>query len=242
MSDKVALVTGASRGIGKAIAIKLSAAGYKLAIHYRSNKESAEALSSEIPGSMTFCADLGKEDECIALAKAVKAEMGQINVLVNNAGMSVDQVLTFAKPADFSRLLDVNLKSVFNLSKACSRFMIRQKSGSIINITSVVGHTGNAGQSMYAATKGAITAFTKSISADLAPFGIRANCVAPGFIATDMTDALGEEVKEKILEKVPLKRLGQPEDIANAVEFLASDCSSYCTGSTLHVNGGMFTN
>ena len=242
MSDKVALVTGASRGIGKAIAIKLAASGYKLAIHYRSNKESAEALSSEIPGSMTFCADLGKEDECVALAKAVKAEMGQINVLVNNAGMSVDQVLTFAKPADFSRLLDVNLKSVFNLSKACSRFMIRQKSGSIINITSVVGHTGNAGQSMYAATKGAITAVTKSISADLAPFGIRANCVAPGFIETDMTDALGEEVKEKIMDKVPLKRLGQPEDIANAVEFLASDSSSYCTGSTLHVNGGMFTN
>ena len=242
MSDKVALVTGASRGIGKSIAMQLGNAGYKVAIHYRSNKESAEALAEEIPGSKTFCADLGNEDECTSLAKQVKAEMGQINVLVNNAGMSIDQVLTFAKPADFSRLLDVNLKSVFNLSKACSRFMIRQKSGSIINITSVVGHTGNAGQSMYSATKGAITAFTKSIAADLAPFGIRANCVAPGFIETDMTGALEDEVQDKILAKVPMKRLGQPKDVANAVEFLASDKSSYCTGSTIHVNGGMYTN
>ena len=242
MSDKVALVTGASRGIGKAIARNLATAGYKVAIHYRSNKDSAEALSKEIADSKIFCADLGNEDECVSLAKSVKAEMGRIDVLVNNAGMSIDQVLTFAKPTDFSRLLDVNLKSVFNLSKASSRFMIRQKTGSIINITSVVGHTGNAGQSMYAATKGAITAFTKSIAADLAPFGIRANCIAPGFIETDMTDALDDEVKEKIMEKVPLKRLGQAEDIANAVEFLASDKSAYCTGSTLHVNGGMYTN
>lgn len=242
MTEKVALVTGASRGIGKAIALKLGQEGYRVAIHYRSNKESAEALSREIKNSQIFCADLGIEEECISLAKSVKSEMGQIDVLVNNAGMSTDQVLTFAKPTDFSRLIDVNLKSVFNLSKACSRFMIRQKNGSIINITSVVGHTGNAGQSMYSATKGAITAFTKSISADLAPFGIRANCVAPGFIETDMTSALDEQVQSKILEKVPLKRLGQPEDVANAVEFLASDKSAYCTGSTLHVNGGMFTN
>ena len=127
MSDKVALVTGASRGIGKAIAIELGRNGFQVAIHYRSNKESAEALSREIKGSKIFCADLGIEEECVSLAKAVKADMGRIDVLVNNAGMSIDQVLTFAKPADFSRLIDVNLKSVFNLSKACSRFMIRQK-------------------------------------------------------------------------------------------------------------------
>ena len=167
--------------------------------------------------------------------------MGRIDVLVNNAGMSIDQVLTFAKPKDFYQLIDVNLKPVFLLSKAVTKVMIKQKSGRIINMSSVVGHTGNAGQSMYAATKGAITSFTQSISADLAPFGILANCVAPGFIGTDMTDALPDEAKEAIMAKIPLKKLGDPMDVANAVAFLCSDKSSYITGTTLHVNGGMFT-
>jgi 3-oxoacyl-[acyl-carrier protein] reductase len=172
----------------------------------------------------------------------VKEAFGRIDVLVNNAGMSIDQLITFAKPSDFDQILDVNLKSVFNLTKSVSKHMIKQKSGRIINLTSVVGHTGNAGQSMYAASKGAITAFTKSIAADLAGFGILANCVAPGFIKTDMTDALPNEAKEAILGKVPLKRLGSPDEVAACVCFLASDGASYITGSTLHVNGGMYTN
>ncbi|RZA17296.1 MAG: SDR family oxidoreductase, partial [Proteobacteria bacterium] len=178
---------------------------------------------------------------CTQLAKSVKEAFGRIDVLVNNAGMSIDQLITFAKPGDFDQILNVNLKSVFNLTKAVSRFMIKQKSGSIINLTSVVGHTGNGGQSMYAASKGAITAFTKSIAVDLAGFGIRANCVAPGFIKTDMTESLSDEVKDAISAKIPLKRLGSAEEVANCVAFLASSEASYITGSTLHVNGGMYT-
>lgn len=241
MEQKVALVTGASRGIGKAIAQSLSQKGYLVAIHYRSQESKAQELAEAIPGSKIFQADLGSEESCAQLAKNVKEAFGRIDVLVNNAGMSIDQLITFAKPQDFDQILNVNLKSVFNLTKAVSRFMIKQKAGSIINLTSVVGHTGNGGQSMYAASKGAITAFTKSIAVDLAGFGIRANCVAPGFIKTDMTDALGDDVKEAISAKIPLKRLGTGEEVANCVAFLASPEASYITGSTLHVNGGMYT-
>ncbi|RZA26068.1 MAG: beta-ketoacyl-ACP reductase [Proteobacteria bacterium] len=241
MEQKVALVTGASRGIGKAIAQSLSQKGYLVAIHYRSQESKAQELAESVPGSRIFQADLGSEESCTQLAKSVKEAFGRIDVLVNNAGMSIDQLITFAKPGDFDQILNVNLKSVFNLTKAVSRFMIKQKSGSIINLTSVVGHTGNGGQSMYAASKGAITAFTKSIAVDLAGFGIRANCVAPGFIKTDMTESLSDEVKGAISAKIPLKRLGSAEEVANCVAFLASSEASYITGSTLHVNGGMYT-
>lgn len=241
MEQKVALVTGASRGIGKAIAQSLGQKGYLVAIHFRSQESQAQELAQSIKGAKIFQADLGNEESCAQLAKNVKEAFGRIDVLVNNAGMSVDQLITFAKPADFDQILNVNLKSVFNLTKAVSRFMIKQKGGSIINLTSVVGHTGNGGQSMYAASKGAITAFTKSIAVDLASFGIRANCVAPGFIKTDMTDSLADEVKEGIFAKIPLKRLGNPEEVAHCVGFLASSEASYITGSTIHVNGGMYT-
>lgn len=176
------------------------------------------------------------------LVKKVSQELGPISVLVNNAGVAIDQIITFAKPEDFDILLSTNLRPVFLLSKYVTKGMIKLKGGRIINIASVVGYTGNAGQSMYAATKGAISAFTKSIAQELAPFGILANCVAPGFIATDMTEGLPETAKAAIMTKIPLKRLGSPEDIASAVAFLASDGASYITGSTIHVNGGMFTN
>ncbi|MFY7929131.1 MAG: beta-ketoacyl-ACP reductase [Oligoflexus sp.] len=242
MEQKVALITGASRGIGKACAQALAQEGFLVAIHYRSQEAAAREVAVGIPGAKIFQADLSQEDSCKELAKNVKEAFGRIDVLINNAGMSIDQLITFAKPSEFDQILDVNLKSVFNLTKAVSRVMIKQKSGRIINVTSVVGHTGNAGQSMYAASKGAITAFTKSIAADLASFGILANCVAPGFIKTDMTDALPAEAQEGILSKVPLKRLGSPEEVASCVRFLASEGSSYITGSTLHVNGGMYTN
>ncbi len=242
MEQKVALITGASRGIGKACAQALAQQGFKVAIHYRSQEQQARDVAAALPGAKIFQADLGHEDQCKELVKQVKEAFGRLDVLVNNAGMSVDQLITFAKPSEFDQVLDVNLKSTFNLSKAASRVMIKQKSGCIINMSSVVGYMGNAGQSMYAASKGAITAFTKSIAADLASFGIRANCVAPGFIKTDMTDELPAEAQAAILNKVPLNRLGTPEEVAACVVFLASDGASYITGSTIHVNGGMYPN
>jgi 3-oxoacyl-[acyl-carrier protein] reductase len=239
---KVALVTGASKGIGAACAEKLGKAGFRVAIHYRGSEASAQKLAESIPGSKIFQADLSQPDQCQNLIKAVNSELGPIHTLVNNAGISIDQIITFAKPEDFDTLLATNLKPVFLLSKLATKGMIRQKSGRIINIASVVGYTGNGGQSMYAATKGAITAFTKSIAMDLASFGILANCVAPGFILTDMTQALPDAAKEAALGKIPVKRFGLPEDVAYAVEFLASERAKYITGSTIHVNGGMFTN
>ncbi len=242
MDKKVALVTGASRGIGKACAQALAREGFLVAIHYRSQEAQAQEVAAGIPGSKIFQADLSQEESCKELAKQVKDTFGRIDVLVNNAGMSIDQLITFAKPTEFDQILDVNLKSVFNLTKAVSRVMIKQKAGRIINLSSVVGHTGNAGQSMYAASKGAITAFTKSIAADLASFGILANCVAPGFIKTDMTDAIPAEAQSAIMGKIPLQRLGTPEEVAACVSFLSSEGAAYITGSTLHVNGGMYTN
>ncbi len=242
MDKKVALVTGASRGIGKACAQALAREGFLVAIHYRSQEAQAQEVAAGIPGSKIFQADLSQEESCKELVKQVKDAFGRIDILVNNAGMSIDQLITFAKPSEFDQILDVNLKSVFNLTKAVSRVMIKQKAGRIINLSSVVGHTGNAGQSMYAASKGAITAFTKSIAADLASFGILANCVAPGFIKTDMTDALPAEAQSAIMGKIPLQRLGTAEEVAACVSFLSSEGASYVTGSTLHVNGGMYTN
>jgi len=240
MSDKVALVTGASRGIGRACAKALAEHGFRVAIHYRSQEEKARELAESLPESKIFHADLANEEDCKQLVKAVKEAMGRIDVLVNNAGVSIDQIITFAKPQELEQVMDTNFKSVFHLSKAVSRIMIKQKTGNIINLTSVVGHTGNAGQSMYAASKGAVTAFTKSIAADLANFGINVNCVAPGFIDTEMTTTLSDEVKVQISNKIPLKRLGTADEVAGVVAFLASDAATYITGSTIHVNGGMF--
>ena len=243
MTQQVALVTGGSRGIGAACAIALGRAGYKVAVHYRSDEDAARQVVSEIGEgqAIAYRFDLTREGACADLVKAVKTELGSLDVLVNNAGLSIDQILPLAKPSDFDLLLNTNLKPVFLLAKAASRVMIKQKSGRIINITSVVGHTGNPGQSMYAATKAAITAFTQSIAQELGAAGILANCVAPGFIETDMTKDLRAEVKQMILSRIPLKRLGRVDEVAAAVDFLASAKASYITGTTLHVNGGMFT-
>lgn len=238
---KVALVTGSSRGIGAAIAKTLTRDGFQVAIQYRSGQKEAEVLASELPGSKIFYCDLADTQSCLDLAKKVAADMGPIAVLVNNAGMTADQILAFAKPEDFDRLMATNLKPVFLLSKTISRQMMRLKWGRIINITSVVGHCGNPGQSLYTATKGAITAFTKTIAMELAPVGILCNCVAPGFIETEMTAQLPETTKEAIFAKIPLKRFGAVHEVSEAVSFLASEKSSYITGSTLHVNGGMYT-
>ncbi|MBI2601519.1 MAG: beta-ketoacyl-ACP reductase [Deltaproteobacteria bacterium] len=239
--QRVALVTGASRGIGAACAQLLGAEGFRVALHFGRNEEQARKVSETIGDAHLFPCDLASEEACQKLVTDVKNHFGRIDLLVNNAGISVDQLVTFAKPEDFDHMIHVNLKSVFLLSKFASRHMIKQKSGSIINITSVVGFTGNAGQSIYAATKAAIAGFTKSIACDLASFGIRCNCVAPGFIETDMTAALPPDVREEILRKVPLKRLGTTQEVAQVVAFLASDKASYITGSTVHVNGGLYT-
>lgn len=242
MSQKVALVTGASRGIGAACALALGQAGFKVALHYRGSEDAVRAVAAQLPDGCTkaFRFDLTETGACQELIKAVKDEMGGLDVLVNNAGVAIDQILAFAKSEDFDTLIATNLKPVFLLSKFAAKQMLRQRAGRIINISSVVGHTGNAGQSMYASTKAAITGFTKSIAQELASAGILCNCVAPGFIETDMTNALSPDQKTAILARVPLKRLGRPEDIGNAVAFLASDQASYITGTTLHVNGGMY--
>lgn len=240
--DKVALVTGASRGIGAACAVALGEAGFKVAVHYRGSEDKAHGICARIPGARPFQADLSDPRACQDLVKTVASEMGGLHVLVNNAGVAIDQILPMAKPDDFDTLINTNLKSVFLLSKFAARPMIRQKWGRIINLASVVGFTGNPGQSMYAATKAGIVGFTKSIAAEMAPYGILANCVAPGFIETDMTAALPDQVKEAMLAKIPMKRFGAVEDIAGAVQFLASDKAAYITGSTIHVNGGLFTN
>lgn len=241
MSEIVALVTGGSRGIGAACAIKLGKMGFRVAVHYRGNAERAQAVCQEVPGSKAFGFDLSEEGAAEELIKAVKADLGAPGVLVNNAGIAIDQILPMAKLSDFDQLIATNLRPVFILSKLAAKDMMRKKEGRIINLSSVVGYTGNMGQSMYAATKGAITSFTKSIAQDLGRFGILANCVAPGFISTDMTDALPQEAREAILSKIPLGRLGRTDEIADAVGFLASPLASYITGTTIHVNGGMFT-
>jgi 3-oxoacyl-[acyl-carrier protein] reductase len=242
MTQKVALVTGASRGIGAACAVALGRSGFRVAIHYRGQEDKARQLSEEIPGSLCLKFDLTDPAACQELVKVVSSELGTIDVLVNNAGMSIDQILPFAKPEDFDKLIATNLRPVFLLSKLVAKSMMKKRSGRIINITSVVGFTGNGGQSMYAATKAGIVGFTKSIAVDLAPFGILANCVAPGFIETDMTNSLPDAAKDAILGRIPLKRMGTPEEIAGAVSFLASDAATYVTGSTIHVNGGMYPN
>lgn len=240
MSQKVAIITGAARGIGAACAKKLSEENYRVVLHYRSSHAEVKKLSETIENSYPIQADLSDERACLELIDKVKKDLGQIDVLVNNAGMKKDQILAFAKPADFDELMSTNLKPVFLLSKYTAKAMLRKRSGSIVNITSVVGHLGNAGQSIYTATKGAVTALTKSMAQELAAAGIRCNCVAPGFIETAMTESLPQEVKDSILAKIPQKKFGSPKDIAEAVAFLCSDAASYITGTSLHVNGGMY--
>ena len=242
MDSRVALVTGGSRGIGASCARLLHGAGFAVALHYRRDQQLAERICAELAGSIPFQADLADDGAAEALVKRVKTQLGGIDVLVNNAGMVRDQLLPFAKLEDFDRIMKVNLRSLVALSKFASKGMIRNRWGRIISISSVLGHTGNFGQSIYAASKGAITAFTKSIAQDLAQFNILCNCVAPGFIVSDMTEGLNDDVKQQISDRIALRRFGQPVDVARAVAFLASDNASYITASTIHVNGGLFSN
>lgn len=234
----IALVTGGAGGIGAACCRELANAGYRVGIHYRSSDLSAKKLNEELPGSFLIKADLSTEEGVDHIYDELKS-LGGIDVLVNNAGMTKDAPLMRAKLTDFDQVVSVNMRSTWFLTKRLSRMMARKSQGRIINISSVVGSTGNAGQTVYAMTKAAINSFTKSCSLELAHYGILVNSIAPGFIETPMTESLPEEEKEKILEKIPLGKMGKPEDIASMVRFLALE-GNYCTGNTFHVNGGMY--
>ncbi|MFC4103649.1 3-oxoacyl-[acyl-carrier-protein] reductase [Paenibacillus xanthanilyticus] len=244
LTGKTALVTGASRGIGRAIAIALAEAGADVAINYAGSEaaaaETAKAVEALGRRSLLIQANVGKASEFEAMVKQVVDTFGAIDILVNNAGITRDNLIMRMKEEEFDEVIETNLKGVFNGIKAVTRPMMKQRSGRIINISSVVGALGNPGQANYVAAKAGVIGLTKSTARELASRGITVNCVAPGFIQTDMTDKLPEEARAKLSEGIPLARLGQPEDIANAVRFLASEAASYMTGQTIHVDGGMY--
>jgi 3-oxoacyl-[acyl-carrier protein] reductase len=243
LSGKVALVTGAGRGIGRAIALKLSELGAKVVINYRSSSKEAEELVSEIKSrngeAEAVQGDVSLFEDAERVINFAVEKYGRLDILVNNAGITKDTLLLRMKEEDFSKVIDTNLKGVFNCTKHAGAIMLKQKSGKIINISSVIGLIGNAGQANYAAAKAGIIGFTKSIAKELGTRGITVNAIAPGFITTDMTEVLSDKIKEKLLENVPLKRLGSPEDVANLAAFLASDNASYITGQVINVDGGM---
>ncbi|WP_436860677.1 3-oxoacyl-[acyl-carrier-protein] reductase [Staphylococcus caeli] len=240
---KSALVTGASRGIGRSIAIQLAEEGYNVAVNYAGNKEKAEAVVEEIKAkgveSFAIQANVADGDEVKAMIKEVVSQFGSVDVLVNNAGITRDNLLMRMKEQEWDDVIDTNLKGVFNCIQKVTPQMLRQKSGSIINLSSVVGAVGNPGQANYVATKAGVIGLTKSVAKELASRNITVNAVAPGFIVSDMTDALSDELKDKMLEQIPLAKFGEDADIANTVAFLASEKAKYITGQTIHVNGGM---
>ncbi len=242
---KTVLVTGASRGIGRAIAVGFGRAGAKVALNYAGNEAAAkEALElvqkAGAAAAKLFRFDVADPVACNGAVDTVVAEMGGLNVLVNNAGIAVDQLVMRVKDEDWNRQLAVNLTGAFNLVRAVTRPMMKAKSGAIVNLTSVVGEMGNAGQAAYASTKAGLIGLTKSVARELASRNIRVNAVAPGYIDTDMTAGLPEAAKQKMTEMIPLARLGTAEDVASAVLWLASDQVSYVTGEVLRVNGGMY--
>ena len=245
LKGKTAIVTGATRGIGKGVAFKLAEQGANIAFTYVSSAEKALALENELQAFgvkvKSYKSDASLMKDAEELIKNVLDNFESIDVLVNNAGITKDNLLMRMSEEDFDRILEVNLKSIFNMTKAVQRTMLKQRSGSIVNMTSVVGVKGNAGQSNYAASKAGVIGFTKSIALELGSRNIRCNAIAPGFIETEMTEKLDEEVITNWRNSIPLKRGGTPEDVANTTLFLASDLSSYITGQTLHVCGGMLT-
>lgn len=245
LENKSAIVTGATRGIGRGIAVEFAKQGANVAFTFSASLEAAKALEEELrsygvkaQGYQSNAADFDAAQE---LAKEVNSAFGAIDILVNNAGITRDNLLMRISEEDFDKVIEINLKSVFNLTKAVIRPMMKQRAGSIINMSSVVGLKGNAGQANYAASKAGIIGFSKSIALELGSRNVRSNVIAPGFIETEMTAKLDEKVVQSWRDGIPLKRGGKPEDIANACVFLASDLSSYITGQTLSVDGGMLT-
>ncbi|MBB1553465.1 MAG: 3-oxoacyl-[acyl-carrier-protein] reductase [Clostridiales bacterium] len=241
--SKVAFITGATRGIGRAIALELAKEGYNIALNYRTENEALETLKKEISELGVECypvqGDVSKAEDSERMTKEIIEYFEQIDVLVNNAGITKDKLIQRMKEEEFTDVINVNLVGTFNITKNVIKYMTKKRYGKIINISSVVGISGNAGQSNYAASKAGIIGFTKSIAKELASRNITANAVAPGFIQTDMTNVLKDEVKEAIEGTIPLKRLGTAEDVAKVVKFLASDDSNYITGQVINVDGGM---
>jgi len=245
LEGKVALVTGASRGIGRAIAIELAKQGAKVAFTYLSSVEKGQALEAELTALGTqakgYRSDASKYDEAEKLVADVLADLGALDVVVNNAGITQDGLLMRMTEEQWDKVIEVNLKSVFNLTKAATKPMMKARSGSIINLSSVVGVRGNAGQANYAASKAGIIGFSKSVAIELGSRNIRCNVIAPGFIETEMTGHLDEKVVAEWAAAIPMKRAGKAEEIASVVTFLASDMSSYISGQVLEVNGAMNT-
>ena len=243
--SKVAFITGATRGIGKQIALTLAKEGYDIALNYRSENDGVENTAKEIENENVKCfavkCDISNFEACEEAVKKIIAEFGQIDVLVNNAGITKDMLLMRMKKEDFESVIDVNLVGTFNVTKNVVNHMMKARSGRIINISSVVGISGNAGQANYSASKAGIIGFTKSLAKELGSRNILVNAVAPGFIETAMTDVLKDEIKEEIVKSIPLKRIGKTQDVANVVKFLASEDSSYITGQVIHIDGGMLT-
>jgi 3-oxoacyl-[acyl-carrier protein] reductase len=243
LEDKVAVVTGASRGIGRAIAERLAAEGAKVVVNHRASAEQAqevvEAIQANGGEAVAMQADVSDFQQAHEMVQAIQKQFGRIDILVNNAGTTRDTLLMMMKEADWDLVIDTNLKSVFNCCKAAVRGMVRRRSGRIINITSVAGLAGNPGQTNYASSKAGVIGFTKSLAKEVGSRSITVNAIAPGFIPTVLTDVLPDELKQAAIEHTPLGRFGQPEEIAAAVAFFASDEASFITGQTLSVDGGL---
>lgn len=243
LSNRVAIVTGASRGIGRAIALAMARAGADIIVNYASNDGAAAEVADLIKAAgrkaLLFKADVADPQEADNLIKAAKAEFGRIDILVNNAGINRDSLIIKMKDEDWDAVLSVNLKGAFNCARSAIREMVKNQYGRIINISSVVGLTGNVGQANYAAAKAGLLGMTRALAKELSSRNITVNAVAPGFINTDMTAGLPEKVTEKLLAQIPMKRFGDPEEIAGLVVFLATDAASYITGQTIAVDGGM---
>lgn len=243
MKDQVVLVTGASRGIGRAIALAFAQAGAHVAVNYASSPEKAEAVVKEIEAlgvkALAVCGNVADDASVEAMVETVEKELGPIDVLVNNAGITKDGLLLRMKDQDWDAVMDINLKGTYLCTKHVSKRMLKRKQGNIVNVTSVVGITGNAGQSNYSASKAGVIGFTKSMAKELSSRNIRVNAVAPGFIETDMTEKLPKEVIEQYQKNIPLGRMGSPEDVAKVVLFLSGEGSAYITGQVIAVDGGM---
>ena len=243
LTGKTALVTGATRGIGRAIALKFAEEGANVAFTYRSQHEAAQTLVAEIESfgvqAKAYASDAASFEDAHNVVEDVKAVFGRIDILVNNAGITKDGLMMRMDEAQWDAVIDTNLKSAFNFIHACTPIMARQRCGSIINMSSVVGISGNAGQCNYSASKAGLIGLAKSIAKEMGPRGIRANCIAPGFIATDMTEAIPENVRQEWEKQIPLRRGGTPEDVANVALFLASDMAGYVTGQVISCCGGM---